>query len=188
MKLFNIKDAKAKRKILRRNPTDAESMIWLKLRNKEFKGYKFYRQYGIGYYVADFYCPKLKLVLEIDGASHHSENGLACDKVRADYFLSCGVKTMRFTNIDVLKNIQGVMEALWELTGPDTVFKPTAPNTIFKPTPPSPLFELKRGERANSRSPRKAGENMFTPSLLKRGLGGVGQSKFGSTFAPETVR
>ena len=175
MKLFNIKDAKAKQKILRRDPTDAESVIWSKLRNKEFKGYKFYRQYGIGYYVADFYCPKLSLAIEIDGASHYSESGLAYDDTRTKYFLSVGVRMLRFTNIDVLKNIQGVMETLWELT---------PPSAIFKPTPPSPLFELKRGERAHSRSFRKVGGNTYTPSLLKRGLGGVGQSKFGTTLAP----
>ena len=69
-----------------------------------------------------------------------------------------------------LKKIQGAVGAI-EISTP--------PNTIFKPTPPSPLFEIKRGERVHSCSLPKAGESTYTPSLLKRGLGGVGQSKFG---------
>ena len=159
MIVFNTKDTKEKRKILRRSSTDAESKIWSKLRDKQFYGYKFYRQYGIDHYVADFYCPKLKLAIEIDGSSHYSKEGLAYDKERSDRFLSYGIRTMRFTNIEVLKNIAGVMQA------------------IEGATPPSPLFEIKRGEHA----PWKV-----TPSLSKRGIGGVKQIKFRA--APSSSR
>ena len=95
-----------------------------------------------------------------------------------------------------LKSIQGVVgvakistlpNTVFKPTPPNTIFKPTPPNTIFKQTPPSPLFELKRGERAHSRFLPKAGGSTYTPSLLKRGLGGVGQSKFG-IIAPGLVQ
>jgi len=52
---------------LRKNMTDAENMLWLKLRRKQLKGYQFYRQKIIGKYVVDFYCPKANLVIEVDG-------------------------------------------------------------------------------------------------------------------------
>ena len=67
MRIFNTLFIKNKRKSLRKSQTDAEKKLWSKLRNKNIFGYKFYRQYGIGPYIADFYCPKLKLAVEADG-------------------------------------------------------------------------------------------------------------------------
>lgn len=75
-------------------------------------GYKFYRQYGIGNYIADFYCPKLKLVIELDGGQHYTEEGLEYDKTREDYMSSLGIKTIRFSNSDIMKNIEGVLEII----------------------------------------------------------------------------
>ena len=65
--LFNKTQGKQKRRELRRNMTKAELMIWSKLRRKQVCGYKFRRQYGVGSYIIDFYCPKIKLAVEIDG-------------------------------------------------------------------------------------------------------------------------
>ena len=67
MQVFNQKVTKTKRQQLRKRQTDAERKIWNLLRNKQMKGYKFFRQYGIDGYIADFYCPQLKIVFEIDG-------------------------------------------------------------------------------------------------------------------------
>jgi very-short-patch-repair endonuclease len=58
---------------LRKNMTDAENVLWLKLRRKQLKGYQFYRQKIIGKYIVDFYCPKANLVIEIGGGQHYSE-------------------------------------------------------------------------------------------------------------------
>jgi len=69
-KIFNRTDEEFKRKILRRNMPQAEVILWSKLRNKALKGYKFRRQYSIERFVIDFYCPQLKLAIEVDGDSH----------------------------------------------------------------------------------------------------------------------
>lgn len=68
--IFNRTSEKTKRRNLRENSTDAERLMWSILRLKRFKGIKFRRQYSIGPYIADFYSPELKLVIEIDGCIH----------------------------------------------------------------------------------------------------------------------
>ena len=71
-------------------------------------GIKFRRQHGIGHYIVDFYCPELKLIIEVDGDSHFSEEDQAYDKVRDDFMLSLDIMTIRLKNDDVMKNIEGV--------------------------------------------------------------------------------
>jgi very-short-patch-repair endonuclease len=79
------KQLKALSQHLRKNMTDAENMLWLKLRRKQLKGHQFYRQKIIGKYIVDFYCPKANLVIELDGGQHYSEAGKAKDKGRCAY-------------------------------------------------------------------------------------------------------
>ena len=67
---------------LRKNMTDAERRLWTRIRGKQLKGYQFYRQKTIGDYIVDFYCPKAKLVLELDGGQHYSDEGRGKDKVK----------------------------------------------------------------------------------------------------------
>ncbi|MEK6646637.1 MAG: endonuclease domain-containing protein [Candidatus Firestonebacteria bacterium] len=112
MEIFNRQETKKKRKVLRKNQTEAEKLLWSKLRNRQVEGYKFFRQYGIDKYIVDFYCPKLKLVIEIDGGQHYTEEGYAYDGEREQYMVSVGVKTMRFSNLDILKNVEGVFMQL----------------------------------------------------------------------------
>jgi very-short-patch-repair endonuclease len=83
--------------------------LWQKLRDKKLMGCKFYRQYGIGEYIADFYCPQHKLVIEIDGSHHYSDDGREYDMSREKYMSSLAIKTIRFSNLDVLQNIEGVL-------------------------------------------------------------------------------
>ena len=80
----------------------------------QLKGVQFYRQKPIGNYIADFYCPKAKLIIEIDGSQHYEEKGIKKDKIRDEYFKSLGLKVLRFTNLDVLKNLNGVLEKIYE--------------------------------------------------------------------------
>ncbi len=75
---------------------------------------QFYRQKPVGNYVADFYCPKAKLIIEVDGVQHYEERWVKKDKIRDEYFESLGLKVLRFTNFDVLKNINGVLEKIYE--------------------------------------------------------------------------
>ena len=98
---------------LRNNMTDAENMLWLKLRRKQLKGYLFYRQKIIGKYIVDFYCPKANLVIEVDGGQHYSETGKTKDRIRDNVLIGMGIKVLRFSDKDVFEDIGGVMEGIW---------------------------------------------------------------------------
>jgi len=100
---------------LRKNMTDAEILLWSRLRKKQIKGYQFYRQRIIGNYIVDFYCPKAKLVIEVDGSQHYQDDGNKKDKGRDDYMEKLGMKILRFADRDVLKNLQGVLEKVFEI-------------------------------------------------------------------------
>jgi very-short-patch-repair endonuclease len=97
---------------LRKSMTAAEKLLWSKIRMKQVKGHWFYRQKPIGEYIADFYCPKAKLVVEVDGGQHYSNEIVEYDKVRNEYMTGLGLRVIRFTNVEVLKNIKGVIEAI----------------------------------------------------------------------------
>ena len=93
--------------------TDAENMLWLKLRRKQLKGHQFYRQKIIGKHIVDFYCPKANLVIELDGGQHYSETGQAKDRTRDDVLREMEIKVLRFSDRDVFENIGEVMEEIW---------------------------------------------------------------------------
>ena len=94
--------------------TDAEILLWSRIKGKQIREAQFYRQKPIGNYIADFYCPKAKLIIEVDGSQHYEEKGIEEDKARDEYFKNSGLKVLRFTNLDVLKNINGVLEKIYE--------------------------------------------------------------------------
>ncbi len=71
--------------------TDAERLLWSKIRRKQLKGFQFYRQKIIGNYIADFYCPELKLVIEVDGGQHYSAEGRENDLTRDAYMTGVGI-------------------------------------------------------------------------------------------------
>ncbi len=109
---FNKSTEKAKRRRLRSDSPTAETTIWTSLRRKNIAGYKFRRQYSVGPYVIDFYCPALKLAVEIDGDSHFIGDAVEGDKRRQAFIESFGIHFMRFTNQDVYDNLDGVLEAI----------------------------------------------------------------------------
>ncbi len=94
--------------------TDAGRKLWAKIRRKQIKEYQFYRQKPIGDYIVDFYCPRAKLVVEIDGSQHLVGETIQYDRIRDDYLSSLGLRVRRFTNTDVLINIKGVVESIIE--------------------------------------------------------------------------
>ncbi len=101
---------------LRANQTNAERLLWNKLRRKQIKGYLFTRQKPIGKYIVDFYCHKLKLVIEIDGDLHYlTENDRIKDKKRDQYLKDLGIIVYRINNIDVYKNLKEVVQGIWNL-------------------------------------------------------------------------
>ena len=93
--------------------TDAENVLWSKIRGKQLKGLQFYRQKVIGNYIADFYCPKSKLVIEVDGGQHYINEGKEKDTKRDAYMKGVGLTVIRFSDRDVLKNIDDVLEEIW---------------------------------------------------------------------------
>jgi very-short-patch-repair endonuclease len=99
---------------LRKNMTDAERLLWAKLRKKQLRGCQFYRQRIIGNYIVDFYCPKRKIIIEVDGGQHYDEEEIEKDRIRDDYLIKHDLKVLRFSDRDILKNINGVVEKIFE--------------------------------------------------------------------------
>ena len=123
--VFNKPSAKIRRRNLRKNSTDAERKLWSKLRNKQLAGLKFFRQYSIGPYIVDFYCPSIRLVIEADG-SQHDNIRKAYDEKRTRYLEQLNIKVLRFWDNDILKNISGViLEIERKITPPPP--RPTRP-------------------------------------------------------------
>ena len=98
-------------KRLRNKPTISEAAFW-DLLKKHFPGYRFKRQHPIWKYIADFYCHKFKLVIEIDGNIHLSEDVKDNDKERDEFMQSLGLTIVRFTNDEVCKNSKIVVERM----------------------------------------------------------------------------
>lgn len=105
----NLKKLFYRRKELRNNSTPQEILLWLKLKNSQLS-FKFRRQHSIGGYIADFYCPSKKLVIEIDGSQHFINKEY--DDVRSKYFKGLGIRVLRFTNAEINTNINGVIERI----------------------------------------------------------------------------
>ena len=95
---------------LRKNMTEAEKLLWSKVRRKQIKNLQFYRQRIIGNYIVDFYCSQAKLVIELDGEQHYNEIGKEKDEYRDSYLTGTGLKVLHFTNKDVFDNLDGVLQ------------------------------------------------------------------------------
>ena len=92
--------------------TSTEIILWSRLKSRRLKGFKFRRQYSIGSYIVDFYCPELKLAIEVDGDSHFKESAITYDEVRQRTIEPLGIRFLRFTNIDVRTNLYEVLQAI----------------------------------------------------------------------------
>ena len=99
-----------KARVLRKNQTDVERLLWKHLRNRQLYGYKFRRQLPIEPFIADFACLELKLVIELDGGQH--ANQINYDNQRSLLLEQRGFKVIRFWNNEVIENTAGVLEAL----------------------------------------------------------------------------
>ena|SRR4030067_765153 len=113
MILYNTKLKKYSQE-LRRNMTDAERLLWSKLRGKQLKGLQIYRQRIISNYIVDFYCPKAHVVIEVDGGQHYTYEGKKEDKIRDDYLRQQGFKVLRFSDKEIFGNLKGVVERIFE--------------------------------------------------------------------------
>ena len=106
-------------KSLRNNPTKAEQCLWARLRLKHL-GFVFYRQKPIGGYIVDFYCPKTRLVVEVDGGQHLTMETSGNDRVRDKYLRNLGMTVIRFSNSEVEKNTDVVVRTIHEFLGKGT--------------------------------------------------------------------
>ena len=111
--LNTLKIMQERRRDLRKNMTPAEAALWKKLQRQQL-GERFLRQYSIGYYVVDFYCPKYKLAIELDGEVHFSEERQEYDKKRTEFLNSVGVNVIRFENCQVFKSTEWLLERIKE--------------------------------------------------------------------------
>ncbi|HPA25763.1 MAG TPA: endonuclease domain-containing protein [bacterium] len=110
--LFNHSNQKPIRAKLRNSMTKGEVVLWNKLRFNQF-GYKFRRQHGIGKYIVDFYCPELKLIIEIDGGTHNYANNPDYEIERQTYLESLGFKIKRYTNELIANDLNSVLSDLY---------------------------------------------------------------------------
>ncbi len=126
-------DLRGRAKGLRGAATEAERVMWFRLRDRRFLGLKFRRQVPLGRYMVDFVCRELKLIVELDGGQHSEQVGY--DNCRSDWLRTQGYSVLRFWNNQVFGEMDSVMEALriWvEQQG--------------RPSPPAPLPQSGRGE------------------------------------------
>jgi very-short-patch-repair endonuclease len=103
-------------KVMRANPTDAERVLWARLRNKQLGGHKFRRQHVMRPFIVDFYCAAKKLVVEVDGDVHDEGEQQAKDEARAEYLeREYGIEVVRFSNEEVVANTREVLEEIWKI-------------------------------------------------------------------------
>lgn len=114
IKVKNAQNLKQTRKVLRINQTKPEEVFWNKVRNKQFFWLKFRRQYSLWRYILDFYCHSLKICIELDWDSHYGEESIEYDEIRTEFLKSAGIKVIRFTNKEIMNNIEWVLESLIE--------------------------------------------------------------------------
>ena len=95
--------------------TDAERRLWSKIRKKQLKNHQFYRQRIIGNCIVDFYCPRRKLIIEVDGGQHYDDLGKEKDEMRDDYLKKLGMRILRIPDAEVFKNLEGVIEKIYEM-------------------------------------------------------------------------
>ena len=108
--VFNQKRLKETRKKLRNDMTEAEKKLWEYLRWKKINWLKFRRQHSVWRYILDFYCPKLKIWIELDWNVH--DNREEYDNIRTEFLNNCGIKIIRFSNNDIENNLKWSLEKL----------------------------------------------------------------------------
>jgi len=115
---YNDPKSKSRRQSLRTNQTPAEKIIWSIIRNRQIAGLKFLRQYGVGPYILDFYCPATRVGIEVDGGQHAENKNAENDARRTAFLKTQEISIIRFWNNEVLENPEGVYEKLKEFITP----------------------------------------------------------------------
>ena len=98
---------------IRNSMTDAEQLLWQRLRRKQILGLQFYRQKPILNFIVDFYCPAANLIIECDGGQHYTEDGRSADQIRDQALSELGLVVVRYSNRQILTEIDGVVEQIY---------------------------------------------------------------------------
>ena len=99
---------------LRKSETRAEKLLWQELRNRKLDGHKFVRQAPAGPYIADFMCREQRLIVEVDGATHASDDEIASDRARSAHLVTLGYTIIRLQNIEVLEAMDQALTVIKE--------------------------------------------------------------------------
>jgi|GEM_PF-477880 len=161
--VYNNSSTKARRRELRKRPTDAERRIWTIPRSRHMNGLKFIRQYSVGPYFLDFFCPQRRLAIEVDGGQHAEDGQRTHDEGRTSYLKNYDIRVLRFWNNEVLANPEGVAARISEV--------------LDNPSPPLPPLrsDVSVGLRTVASEVRggegelAAGHNPSQPPLTLRG-------------------
>ena len=102
---------------LRKSMSKAETVLWTNLRGSRMRGLRFRRQHPVGPFIADFACAKARLIIEVDGDSQASDQAQAYDARRTRYLTKRGWRERRFSNDAVLRNLDRVLEEIWQELG-----------------------------------------------------------------------
>jgi very-short-patch-repair endonuclease len=121
---------------LRRDPPKPEAILWRGLRNRHLTGWKFRRQHPVAGFIADFATIAGRLIVEIDGENHYVGNGPTQDAERTGRLQAMGWRVIRFTNVEVCENLDGVLQAIADVLSNRTAPLPPSPGLLRKPTSP----------------------------------------------------
>ena len=129
-KVYNIKETKKRRKYLRNNMPRAEVVLWNQLKSKQRLNQRFLRQYSVENYILDFYCPALKLAIEVDGSSHFiNAKSKKLDIKKENVLEIYGITVIRFMNNDIYDSLNSVV----------IIIEETINNLLKSKTPQAPL-------------------------------------------------
>ncbi len=106
------RDMKERARSMRKHPTQAEAILWKRLRKQQVKGFRFRRQHPIVRFIVDFYCAEAKLVVEVDGAVHDEPGHYEYDTERQQFLEALGLRVLRFTNAAVVGQADAVIEVI----------------------------------------------------------------------------
>ncbi len=106
---YNVANLKPRRRQLRNRSTDSEKVLWAEIRNQKL-GHRFVRQYSVEGYIMDFYCPKRRLGIELEGKIHLKTK--VYDYYREKYLNAFHIKILKFSNEEVFSNLNKVLETI----------------------------------------------------------------------------
>ena len=116
--MYNDQKLKPLRQDLRKRETDAERKLWYFLRGRRMAGLRFFRQYSAGPYILDFFCPKMRVAIELDGGQHNDPDRKEYDAARTSFLQGLDIQVVRFWNSEVSRNIEGVLDTILAITPP----------------------------------------------------------------------